>query len=48
MSAVAPLWPALLACAAAAFWIDLGAFHDHQQSDALVPVLVSLQRWTPF
>jgi hypothetical protein len=31
-----------------ALWIDLGGFHRHNNSDSLLPVLVSLYRWTPF
>jgi hypothetical protein len=42
------LWPFLLACGAAAVWIDFGAFHQFHTSDSLLPILVSLQRWTPF
>lgn len=43
-----PLWPFLLLCAVAAVWIDLGSLHQGQHADSLVPVLVSLCRWTPF
>ena len=32
----------------AALWIDFGAFHRLHNSDSIVPVLVSLFRWTPF
>jgi hypothetical protein len=32
----------------AAVLVDLGRFHLHEHSDSIVPVLVSLQRWTPF
>ncbi|MBI3182355.1 MAG: hypothetical protein HYZ28_09450 [Myxococcales bacterium] len=39
---------ALAACAAAALCLDLSAFHRHHNADSLVPVLVSLIRWTPF
>jgi hypothetical protein len=42
------LWPFLLASGAAAIWIDFGAFHQYHTSDSLLPVLVSLQHWTPF
>ncbi len=28
--------------------VDLGSFHRLEYADSLVPVLVSLQRWTPF
>jgi len=52
---VAPsLWPrhrtAILlgALAVAAAFVDLGSFHALEQGDSIVPVLVSLQRWTPF
>jgi hypothetical protein len=31
-----------------AAWIDGGRLHAGQGSDSLIPVLVSLQRWTPF
>ncbi|WP_242340377.1 MULTISPECIES: hypothetical protein [unclassified Anaeromyxobacter] len=36
------------ALASAAALVDLGSFHRLEQGDSLVPVLVSLQRWTPF
>jgi len=48
------LWPhhrtglLLAALAAAALLVDLGGFHALEHADAIVPVLVSLQRWTPF
>lgn len=48
------LWPwhrtavLLAALAAAAFLVDLGSFHALEHGDSIVPVLVSLQRWTPF
>ena len=38
----------LLLCALAALWADLGTLHRLQHGDSLLPVLVSLQRWTPF
>lgn len=38
----------LAALAAAAALLDLGALHRLEHGDSLVPVLVSLQRWTPF
>jgi hypothetical protein len=31
-----------------AAWMDLGSLHAYQHADSLLPVLVSLQRWTPF
>jgi hypothetical protein len=34
--------------AVAAALVDLGSFHRLEQGDSIVPVLVSLQRWTPF
>lgn len=42
------VWPFLLLCAVAAAVIDLGHLHDAHTSDSLLPVLVSLQHWTPF
>jgi hypothetical protein len=42
------LWPWLLLAGVLALWIDLGPFHRHNNSDSLVPVLVSLYRWTAF
>ena len=44
----APLWPWLLTCALAAACIDLGSFHELLNADAIIPVLSSLYRWTPF
>jgi hypothetical protein len=38
----------LAALVAAAALVDLGALHRLEYADAIVPVLVSLQRWTPF
>ncbi len=38
----------LAALALAAALVDLGSFHALEHGDSLVPVLVSLQRWTPF
>jgi hypothetical protein len=41
--------PGLLAAlTAAAVLLDLGRFHAREQGDSIIPVLVSLQRWTPF
>jgi hypothetical protein len=31
-----------------AAWMGLGALHDFQHADSLIPVLVSTLRWTPF
>src|SRR5260370_11988486 len=42
------LGPVLALCAALALWIDLGRFHRNNNSESLLPVLVSLYRWTPF
>ncbi len=40
---------AVLALAALlALWIDLSAIHRYHNSDSLIPVLMSLVRWTPF
>jgi hypothetical protein len=41
-------WPLLAALVAAAALLDLGTFHRLENGDSIVPVLVSLQRWTPF
>jgi hypothetical protein len=38
----------LFFCALAALWIDLGSLHRWHNGDSLMPVLVSLQYWTPF
>lgn len=43
-----PLPLYLLLCAVAALWIDLSRIHLGQNSDSLIPVLASLQHWTPF
>jgi hypothetical protein len=42
------LWPFLLVLASAAICLDLSAIHQYHSSDSLLPVLVSLQHWTPF
>ena len=39
-------WLVLVGCVAA--WIDCGRLHAGQNSDSILPVLVSLQHWTPF
>ncbi len=41
-------WPLLAALVAAAALLDLGDLHRLEHGDSIVPVLVSLQRWTPF
>jgi hypothetical protein len=46
--ALPKLWPSLLLCGLAALWIDLTGIHAEQHADSLLPVLVSLYRWTPF
>jgi hypothetical protein len=38
----------LATLALAAALVDLGRFHALEHGDSIVPVLVSLQRWTPF
>ena len=38
----------LVVCAGVATWIDFGALHRYHNGDALIPILVSLYRWTPF
>ncbi len=40
-------WPLLAALVAAAALLDLGSIHRLEHGDSIVPVLVSLQRWTP-
>jgi hypothetical protein len=53
-NAVPRFWPGhrtgiLLACVTlAAVLVTLGGLHRLEHADAIVPVLVSLQRWTPF
>lgn len=42
------VWPFFLACALAATCIDFGTLHRHHQGDSLLPILESLQYWTPF
>ena len=34
--------------AGAAAWIDMGSLHRLHHSDSMIPILVSLQAWTPF
>jgi hypothetical protein len=41
-------WALAAGLLAAALLLDLGDLHRLQQGDSLLPVLVSLQRWTPF
>jgi hypothetical protein len=41
-------WLALASLAAAAVLLDLGTIHRLEHADTLLPVLISLQRWTPF
>jgi hypothetical protein len=43
-----PLWPYLVVCAGVAWVVNLGVFHQGHGGDTVIPVLVSLQRWTPF
>jgi hypothetical protein len=42
------LVPYLLLSAAAGLWFSLGEIHQNHNSDSLIPVLVSLYRWTFF
>src|SRR5215475_7148594 len=35
-------------CAGVAIWVDLGTLHRSHTADSLIPILVSLYRWTPF
>ena len=46
--AVPPTWPAIAACVVAAAWIGMGSIHRGHHADSFIPVLVSLQAWTPF
>jgi hypothetical protein len=46
--ALPALWPWLILCGAAALWVDLGEYHRYHTSDAIIPVLTSLYRWTPY
>ncbi len=42
-------WTWLVALVGAqALWIDLSRFHALQNADSILPILVSLQHWTPF
>jgi hypothetical protein len=43
-----PFWPFLIICAAAGSLVSLGEVHKFHCSDTLVPILASLQKWTPF
>jgi hypothetical protein len=47
-SSASLLVSALLLCAGLAFWLDLGSLHRYHHGDSIIPVLVSLQDWTPF
>ncbi|WP_435018084.1 hypothetical protein TA3x_000029 [Tundrisphaera sp. TA3] len=47
-AAIPPAWPGMVACLAASAWIGLGPIHRGHHADSLIPVLASLQRWTPF
>ena len=42
------LWPFLVMCVAAGSVVSRGSLHWLHNGDTLVPVLVSLQKWTPF
>jgi hypothetical protein len=44
----AQLVAVLVLTAVLAVWMDLSPIHGFHDSDSLVPVLMSLQRWTPF
>ncbi len=43
-----PIWPYLILCAAVGSLVSLGSFHQGHIGDSLIPVLVSIQKWTPF
>src|SRR5437870_5784088 len=38
----------LTVCASIATWVNLGTLHRSHTGDSLIPILVSLYRWTPF
>lgn len=42
------LWPYLVLCAGVGLVVSLGAFHQGHIADTLLPILVSLQKWTPY
>jgi hypothetical protein len=42
------LWLFILICALAAVCLDFSTIHQYHSSDSLLPVLISLQHWTPF
>jgi len=44
----APLWPWLLLCALLAVCIDFGNHHRFINADGVIPILVSLQKWSLF
>src|SRR6266436_1471731 len=43
-----PIWPFLVICAVVGSVVSLGTLHRSHCSDTLIPILVSLQKWTPF
>src|SRR5260370_11634241 len=43
-----PIWPFLVICVVVGSVVSLGALHRSHCSDTLIPILVSLQKWTPF
>jgi hypothetical protein len=45
---IPPLWPFLIICVAVGSIVSLGSLHWLHNSDTLVPILASLQKWTPF
>jgi hypothetical protein len=45
---IPPLWPYLVICLVTGLTVSLGNFHKWHNGDSLIPVLVSLQKWTPF
>jgi hypothetical protein len=45
---VPPLWPYLVLCGVLALWVDFTDYHEQNTSDSIVPVLVSLYKWTPY
>jgi hypothetical protein len=46
--ALPPLWPYLVLCGVLALWVDFTDYHRANTSDSIVPVLMSLYKWTPY
>lgn len=44
----ASIWPWVAVCAVTALLIDFGHYHTLHHGDSILPVLISLQEWTPY